>query len=72
MREISESYLTGIRDGREYLKRFKPTLFDMRELLRNLEATLEGFKAGPVAEHLRGERDFWKNQIKKELKNAKR
>lgn len=67
MREISESYLAGIRDGREYKRRFNPSLFAMREVLHNIKQTLEGFKSGPVAEHLRGERDFWKNQIKKEL-----
>lgn len=67
MNQVSESYLTGIRDGREYKRRFNPGLFAMREVLRNIEQTLHGFKSGPVAEHLRGERDFWKNQIKEEL-----
>lgn len=67
MKEVSEAYLTGIRDGREYKERFKPTLFDMREILQIHERTLEGFKSGPIAEHLRGERDFWKHQIEKEL-----
>lgn len=66
--EVTESYLAGIRDGREYKRRFNPSLFDMREVLRNIEQTLDGFKAGPVAEHLRGERDFWKKQIEEELK----
>ena len=67
MKAYTQEYLLGVRDGREYLNRFRPTLFDQREIVRNLEQTLKGF-SGPVAEHLRGERDFWKNQIRKGLK----
>lgn len=67
-KSYSQEYLLGIRDGREYLTRFKPTLFDQREILANINATLERFDSGPVAEHLRGERDFWKNQIAKGLR----
>jgi len=68
MKQVSQEYLLGIRDGREYKRRFDPTLFDMREIVRNIENTLQGF-SGPVAEHLRGERDFWKNQIKRKLES---
>lgn len=64
---VSHEYLQGIRDGREYLKRFSPTILDMRDIIRNLENTMRNFDPGPVKDHLRGERDFWKNQLKEQL-----
>ena len=64
---VSQEYLLGIRDGREYKKRFDPGLSEMRSLVSNIEETMRTFSAGPVKEYLKGERDFWKNQIKKEL-----
>lgn len=64
---VSESYLSGIREGRDYLKRFRPTAEEAREVLANVRGTLKGFKNGPVADMLRGERDFWDNQLKKGL-----
>lgn len=69
MKTVSESYLMGIREGREYLKRFTPNLQDARDVLANIESTLRwGFSGGgEVADMLRGERDFWRNQIKKGL-----
>ena len=67
VKSYSHEYVLGIRDGREYLKRFKPSLFDMRDIVRNIEETMQTFNAGPVKEHLKGERDFWRNQIKKAL-----
>jgi hypothetical protein len=60
---VTEAYIMGVRDGREYQTRFKPGLIDMRALKANLEATMRTFSAGEVKEHLKGERDFWDNQI---------
>lgn len=66
MQPVTQEYLAGIREGREYLKRFKPDLADARAVLANVESTLKGF-TGPVGDMLRGERDFWRNQIRKGL-----
>lgn len=65
MTRVTDAYLLGIREGREYLNRFKPDVQQMRDVLANVEATLR-MKFGPeVGDLLRGERDFWRNQIKR-------
>jgi hypothetical protein len=63
-RTVTAEYVDGIREGRSYLRRFNPGRAEMRELLANIESTLRGFRGGPVAEMLRGERDFWRNQMR--------
>ena len=66
---VSKEYLDGIVDGREYLNRFKPNLEETRRILANIRETMHMFSPGPVKDSLKGERDFWINQIKKaELK----
>jgi hypothetical protein len=60
---VTEAYIMGVRDGREYQTRFKPGLLDMRNLRDNLQFTMSLFDAGEVKDHLKGERDFWDNQI---------
>jgi len=65
MSQVTDEYLMGIRDGREYLKKFQPDLFDMHMLLANIDMTLRQRLGREVSDHLRGERDFWKHQIKK-------
>jgi hypothetical protein len=60
---VTQEYLNGIKEGREYLKKEKPDTATMRDILDTLRRTLKGF-TGPVAETLRGERDFWINQLK--------
>ena len=62
---VTQSYLDGIKDGRSYLRTFSPSIEEMHEIVANIRETLKGFKSGPVAESLRGERDFWLNQIKR-------
>lgn len=64
-RTVSAEYLDGIREGRDYLRRFQPTRDDMQRLLENCSDTLRGFNGGPVADLLRGERDFWRHQLAK-------
>lgn len=62
---VTAEYLDGIREGRAML-RADPTC-DKRAILANVEATIKGFAASsPVGQLLRGERDFWRNQIRKE------
>ena len=57
-------YLEGIREGRAWLREYGAA--DARDHLSNLERTCKSFDAqSPVGQLLRGERDFWRNQIKK-------
>ena len=60
---VSAEYLEGIRDGRAWLREHGPD--DAAALLDNLNRTCRMFDAqSPVGQMLRGERDFWRNQIK--------
>lgn len=63
--QVTAEYLAGIRDGREYLRRFNPGLDEMRQILANIRETAHSFGPGEVKDMLKGERDFWTNQIKK-------
>jgi hypothetical protein len=60
---VTSEYLMGIREGREALR-----LHGMEvavEELDNLKRTCRTFCASsPVGQMLRGERDFWANQIR--------
>ncbi|MBH0113228.1 hypothetical protein I5E68_09745 [Novosphingobium sp. YJ-S2-02] len=61
---VSEEYLDGIREGRAWFKRYG--MSDARENLDNLERTARTFAASsPVGQMLRGERDFWRLQLRK-------
>ncbi len=63
MKIVSIYYLEGIKEGRQTFER--DGLAHADDELRNLNSTLKGFSAdSPVAQMLRGERDFWLNQIK--------
>lgn len=64
MKTVTAEYLEGIREGREWFKRYG--IADAAAVLDNLERTIKGFAADtPVGQMLRGERDFWRNQIRK-------
>jgi hypothetical protein len=61
---VSAEYLDGIREGRRIFK--LEGLANAAQELDNLNRTCRRFDAqSPVGQMLRGERDFWKNQIKK-------
>lgn len=61
---VTAEYLAGIREGRQWLKRYG--MEDAQANLDNLVRTCRMFDASnPVGQMLRGERDFWRNQIKK-------
>lgn len=64
METVTHEYLIGIREGRELKARFKPDLAGMRAYLASCEDTMREFGPGPVKDILRGERDFWRSQIK--------
>jgi len=64
MTTVTEEYLAGIREGREWLKR--EGMANAEAHLDNLNRTIQRFAASnPVGQMLRGERDFWRNQIKR-------
>jgi hypothetical protein len=61
---VTSEYLMGIREGRETLRRYGLGVANAE--LANLNATIRMFGASnPVGQLLRGERDFWRNQIAK-------
>jgi hypothetical protein len=61
---VSQHYLDGILEGRAWLKQYG---MDMAEAhLDTLTRTARTFDAqSPVGQMLRGERDFWRNKLKK-------
>ena len=63
-RTVTAEYLEGIREGRAYLEEFGAE--GARDVLDNLERTARRFDAqSPVGQMLRGERDFWRLQVKR-------
>lgn len=61
---VTAEYIEGIKEGRDWLKRHG--MADAAAHLDNLTRTARTFDAqSPVGQMLRGERDFWRNQIKK-------
>jgi hypothetical protein len=62
MSTVTQAYLMGICEGREFLKRF-PDSDSQHEYEACCRTLREGF-SGEMAEFMRGERDFWKNRIK--------
>lgn len=64
MSSVTSSYVDGIREGREWLNLHGAD--DAPTLLDNLTRTARLFDAqSPVGQMLRGERDFWKQQVRK-------
>lgn len=71
----TQAYLIGITEGRKAKRRYERDCgpMDRATVARNLETSQElcaqGF-AGEMLDFLRGERDFWKNQVQK-MANAR-
>jgi hypothetical protein len=64
MQTVTQYYLDGIAEGRAWLRKYGND--DAVELLANVTATARTFDAqSPVGQMLRGERDFWRLQVKK-------
>ena len=60
---VSEMYLEGIKEGRASFKKHGVAV--ALDNLVNLNRTIRGFGASsPVGQMLRGERDFWINQLR--------
>lgn len=64
MKTVSEEYIMGIQEGREAFKAHG--MEDAQERLEGLERLCKAFAASnPVGQMMRGERDFWRNKLKK-------
>lgn len=65
MMQVSQSYLDGIREGREWLTKYPDTdAAEMHESAKRCcKITSPQSETGQMH---RGERDFWKNQMKRE------
>ena len=60
---VTQEYIMGIVDARAVFR--AEGLGDAHAHLDNLNRTIKYFDASsPVGQKLRGERDFWRNQIK--------
>lgn len=61
---VTAEYIDGIKEGRASFS--KHGMGIANDELSNLDRTIKGFPASsPVGQLLRGERDFWRNQIKR-------
>lgn len=66
MTDVTAEYLMGIKEGRAILEQHGIDDVSAQDRLDNLNRTIKGFAASsPVGQMLRGERDFWANQIKR-------
>lgn len=64
MNTVSLFYLDGIKEGRAAFTKHGISIAHAE--LDNLNRTIKGFAtSSPVGQMLRGERDFWLNQIKR-------
>lgn len=65
----TQAYLLGIREGRALLRQFRETGVDslatFREALETCEYQLRQGFAGEMRDALRGERDFWRAQVRR-------
>lgn len=63
---VTAEYIEGIKEGRAILVKCDPADIGAQARLDNLNNTIKGFcAASPVGQMLRGERDFWANQVKR-------
>lgn len=62
---ISEAYILGIKEGRDYL-RHNPgmTKEDMQSAMANCASNMAKHSQ-PMKDLFKGQRDFWRNQVKK-------
>lgn len=71
---VSAAYLLGIREGRAMLRQFERDGIATRETMRRaLENSRECLKlgfSGEARDAIKGERDFWSNQLAKSLQKG--
>jgi hypothetical protein len=60
----------GIKEGREIMRKYGLSDISIADRIEGLNSTIKDFSAStPVGQMLRGERDFWKQQAKRENKD---
>lgn len=66
-RTVSAEYLTGIVDARQHWRSMSAAdrVAHPPAILANIVSTMRTFSPGPVKDMLKGERDFWRNQIRR-------
>lgn len=67
MQTVTDSYLMGIQEGRQFLRDHGPfSQADMSRIFDNLNALCLSHDAdSETGQMFRGERDFWRDQIKR-------
>lgn len=70
---VTAEYVSGIADARALWRALSEDerTADAAAYLAGTEATMRRFSAGPVKEHLRGERDFWRAQVRRTARAEK-
>lgn len=64
MDKITSEYLMGIKEGRESFVKYGVVDITISDRIDNLKRTLKEFSSSsPVGQMLRGELDFWRNQL---------
>lgn len=69
MQTVSQAYCMGISEGRALLRQFErdgiADLETARRALANCDECLAMGFSGDMRDTLKGERDFWRNQVKR-------
>lgn len=64
-KNVTQEYILGITEGRSLLKSTPHSITDMQRHVDNIGTLLSRRPSKEMGDTYRGERDFWKNQIKK-------
>lgn len=69
MTSVTSEYIAGIKEGRSLLNANPETTeVEMKMHVITLNAMLKSGYSKPMKDLFKGERDFWRNQIKKGIK----
>ncbi len=63
---LTQNYLNGIKEGREYFKQYGKdfSLAEIKSHIENIKNQIKNGNSDDMRDFLRGERDFWINQLK--------
>ena len=64
MQEVSEAYILGIKEGRDYQQRYSLTKQEIIEEVATIKRCMH-LHSNEMKEMFRGQLHFWQNQIKK-------
>lgn len=66
-KNATQEYILGITEGRSLLKSTPHSIADMQRHVDNIGTLLSRRSSKEMGDTYRGERDFWKSQIKKAM-----